>query len=280
MKRINKFLALSLALAMSASIAACGTKNETPASSSEAASSEAASSEAAADTSSAAGSDKTYLIATDTTFAPFEFEDASGKKIGIDMDLLAAIAEDQGFKYEVQSLGFSAAVTALEAKQCDGVIAGMSITDERKQKFDFSEPYFDSGVVMGIAATDETIKSYDDLKGKNVAIKVGTEGATFAESIKDQYGFTTTTFDDSANMYEDVKAGNSVACFEDYPVLGYGVTQGNGLKIVTEKEQGSSYGFAVSKGENAELLKMFNDGLKNLKDNGKYQEILDTYIAK
>ncbi len=280
MKRINKLLALSLALAMSASIAACGAKNETPAPSSEAAPSDAASSEAAADASPAADSDKTYLIATDTTFAPFEFEDASGQKIGIDMDLLAAIAEDQGFKYEVQSLGFSAAVTALEAKQCDGVIAGMSITDERKQKFDFSEPYFDSGVVMGIAAADETIKSYEDLKGKNVAIKVGTEGATFAESIKDQYGFTTTTFDDSANMYEDVKAGNSVACFEDYPVLGYGVTQGNGLKIVTEKEQGSSYGFAVSKGENTELLKMFNDGLKNLQDNGKYQEILDTYIAK
>ena len=278
MKSINKLLALSLALAMSASFAACGAKNDAPASSSQAAASEAASSQAAQP--SAAGSDKTYIIATDTTFAPFEFEDASGKKIGIDMDLLAAIAEDQGFKYEVQSLGFSAAVTALEAKQCDGVIAGMSITDERKQKFDFSEPYFDSGVVMGIAATDDTIKSYDDLKGKNVAIKVGTEGATFAESIKDKYGFTTTTFDDSANMYEDVKAGNSVACFEDYPVLGYGVTQGNGLKIVTEKEQGSSYGFAVSKGENAELLKMFNDGLKNLKDNGKYQEILDTYIAK
>lgn len=280
MKSIKKLLALTLALAMTASFAACGAKNETPDASSEAAS-EATSSEAVAEeTSEAADSDKTYIIATDTTFAPFEFEDESGNKIGIDMDLLAAIAEDQGFKYEVQSLGFSAAVTALEAKQCDAVIAGMSITDERKQKFDFSEPYFDSGVVMGVAADNETVKSYEDLKDQNVAIKVGTEGAAFAESIKDQYGFTTTTFDDSANMYEDVKVGNSAACFEDYPVLGYGVAQGNGLKIVTEKEQGSSYGFAVAKGENAELIEMFNAGLKNLKDSGKYQEILDTYIAE
>lgn len=267
MKSIKKLLAMTLALAMTASFAACGAKNEAPDASAESA-------------ASAADSDKSYIIATDTTFAPFEFEDASGNKIGIDMDLLAAIAEDQGFAYEVQSLGFSAAVTALESEQCDAVIAGMSITDERKEKFDFSEPYFDSGVVMGVASDNETIKSYEDLKGQNVAIKVGTEGATFAESIKDEYGFTTTTFDDSANMYEDVKVGNSAACFEDYPVLGYGVSKGNGLKIVTEKESGSSYGFAVNKGKNAELVTMFNDGLKNLKDSGKYQEILDTYIAE
>ncbi|MEM1484722.1 transporter substrate-binding domain-containing protein [Oscillospiraceae bacterium PP1C4] len=279
MKSIKKISALFLAMTMAVSLAACGGKTEAP-SSSAAVSSAPASSETSEASKAPATEDKTYIIATDTTFAPFEFEDASGKKIGIDMDLIAAIAEDQGFKYEIQSLGFSAAVTALEAKQCDGVIAGMSITEERKAKFDFSEPYFDSGVVMGIAEKDETIKSYENLKGKNVAIKVGTEGAAFAESIKDQYGFTVTTFDDSANMYEDVKAGNSVACFEDYPVLGYAVTQGVGLKIVTEKEKGSSYGFAVSKGENAELLTKFNAGLKNLKDSGKYQEILDTYIAK
>ena len=81
-------------------------------------------------------------------------------------------------------------------------------------------------------------------------------------------------------MYQDVIAGNSVACFEDYPVVGYAISQGLALKMVTEKEKGSSYGFAVSKGQNAELLKMFNDGLANLKANGKYQEILDKYIKK
>ncbi len=227
----------------------------------------------------AAKSDK-YIIATDTTFAPFEFEDKSGKFVGIDMEILEAIAKDQGFEYELQILGFNAAVQALEAKQVDGVIAGMSIKPDRQLKFDFSTPYFDSGVVMGIAADNNDIKSYDDLKGKSVAVKTGTEGASFAESIKDQYGFTTTYFEDSANLYEEVKAGNSVACFEDYPVLGYAITQGVGLKIVTEKEQGSSYGFAVSKGEDAELLKMFNEGFEHLKASGKYQEILDKYIQK
>jgi len=81
-------------------------------------------------------------------------------------------------------------------------------------------------------------------------------------------------------MYEDVKIGNSAACFEDYPVLGYGISQGIGLKIVTEKEKGSSYGFAVSKGLNGELLAKFNKGLANIKANGTYQAILDTYIKK
>lgn len=224
--------------------------------------------------------EKIYQIGTDTTFAPFEFQNKEGENVGIDMDILAAIAEDQGFKYEIQVLGFNAAVQALEAKQVDGVIAGMSIKPDREKKFDFSTPYFDSGVVMGIAEGNKDIKGYSDLKGKRVAVKIATEGADFAESIKAKYGFETVYFEDSANMYEEVKLGNSAACFEDYPVLGYAISQKVGLKIVTDKEQGSSYGFAVSKGENAELLTMFNAGLKNITDSGKYQEILDTYIKE
>ena len=222
---------------------------------------------------------KKYLIATDTTFAPFEFQDESGDYVGIDIELLAAIAEDQGFEYELQTLGFNAAVAALEAAQCDGVIAGMSITDTRKEKYDFSEAYYDSGVVMAIRADDDTITSYEDLRGKKVAVKNATEGETFALSIQEQYGFDIVNFDESPFMYEDVKTGNTVACFEDYPVVGYAISQGIGLKMVTAMEQGSSYGFAVLKGENTELLEMFDAGLVNLKASGKYQEILDKYIA-
>ncbi|MDO5477712.1 MAG: transporter substrate-binding domain-containing protein [Clostridia bacterium] len=221
-----------------------------------------------------------YIIATDTAFPPFEIPGEDGSMSGIDMDILAAIAEDQGFEYEIQPLGFDAALAALEAKQCDGVIAGASITEERLKTYDFSEPYYDSGVVMAIKANNEEIKGYEDLAGKTVAAKRGTEGATFAESIKEKYAIADIVlFDESPMMYEAVKSGNAVACFEDYPVMGYGIANGNGLKMVTEKEQGSSYGFAVLKGENAELLKMFNEGLKNIKENGKYQEIIDKYIS-
>ncbi len=220
-----------------------------------------------------------YNIATDTTFAPFEFQNEAGDYVGIDIEILAAIAEDQGFAYELNPLGFSAAVAALESNQTDAVIAGMSITEERQLKYDFSAPYYDSGVVMAIAADDDAIASYADLTEKKVAVKTGTEGATFAESIMDQYGFELVYFDESPLMYEDVKTGNSVACFEDYPVMGYGITQGNGLKMVTDMEKGSSYGFAVLKGKNTELLEMFDAGLTNIRENGKYQEIIDKYIA-
>ncbi len=256
MKKLKMFGILALAAVMTFSLAACSSGG------------------------SSSGSDgaKKYIIATDTTFAPFEFEDESGNRVGIDMDLLKAIAEDQGFEYELQPLGFDAAVTALESGQADGVIAGMSITEERQKKYDFSDPYFDSGVGMAVKSDNDTIKSYDDLRGKNVAVKNGTEGSKYAESIKDQYGFNITSFPESANMYEDVKSGNSVACFEDYPVLGYAIAKGQPLKLVGDLQAGNSYGFAVQKGKNAELLEMFNTGLKNMKDNGKYQEILDTYI--
>ncbi|MDR0786233.1 MAG: transporter substrate-binding domain-containing protein [Treponema sp.] len=223
--------------------------------------------------------EKVYIIATDTTFAPFEFQDANGKYVGIDIDLLAAIADDQNIKYDLKPLGFNAAVAALESNQADGVIAGMSITDARKLKYDFSQPYYDSGVVMAIKADNEEIKGYADLAGKRVAVKTGTEGATFAEGVKDVYGIDLVYFDESPFMYEEVKAGNSVACFEDYPVIGYGISQGNGLKMVTDMERGSSYGFAVLKGKNTELLQKFDAGLKNLKQNGDYQKILDKYIA-
>ena len=80
-------------------------------------------------------------------------------------------------------------------------------------------------------------------------------------------------------MYEAVKSKKAVACFEDYPVMAYGIAQGNGFKMVTDMEKGSSYGFAVKKGAgNDELVAKFNQGLANIKANGKYQEILDKYL--
>lgn len=282
----KKMLALTMAALMAASMTACGGSKtaETTAAATTAADSAAADTSAeesgadSADTAAAAP-DKVYKIATDTTFAPFEFENEKGEMVGIDLDILKAISEDQGFQYELVVAGFSAAVTGLEAGEYDGVIAGMSITDERAAKYDFSEPYYDSGVGMAVAA-DSDIAAYEDLKGKTIAAKIGTEGCTFAESIADQYGFTVNQFEDSASMYQDVLAGNSAACFDDYPVLGYEISRGTALKLPLDMERGSSYGFATLKGANPELVEMFDAGLKNLKDSGKYEEILNTYISK
>ena len=281
MKR--KMTAMTMAVLMAVSLSGCGgaAAEPTTAQDTTAASTSKAEDTTAADagTEDKGDSGKVYKIATDTTFAPFEFENDNGEMVGIDLDLLKAIAEDQGFEYELVVAGFSAATTGLEAGEYDGVIAGMSITDARKEKYDFSEPYYDSGVGMAVNA-DSDIASYDDLNGKTVAAKIGTEGCTFAESIADQYGFTIMQFEDSSSMYQDVLAGNSVACFEDYPVLGYEISRGTAFKMPLDMEHGNSYGFAVLKGQNTELLEMFDAGLKNMKDSGKYDEILNTYISK
>ncbi|XAS68994.1 amino acid ABC transporter substrate-binding protein/permease [Micrococcaceae bacterium Sec5.7] len=223
-------------------------------------------------------SGKKFVIGTDTTFAPFEFRDGSGELTGIDMDIIREVAKSQGFEVEIKSLGFNAALQALSSNQVDGVIAGMSITEPRKLIYDFSEPYFESGVQMAVAKGDAGIKGYEDLRGKTVTAKTGSEGETFASSIAGQYGFTVKALDQSATMYELVKSGNAVAVFDDYPVLAYGISQNNGLKSVTGKEQGGSYGFAVNKDQNPELLAAFNTGLAELKSNGQYQAILDKYL--
>ena len=147
---------------------------------------------------------KTYVVATDTTFAPFEFTDDSNNFVGIDVDILAGAMEVAGLKYDLQSLGFDAAVAAMESGQADAVIAGMSITDARKEKYDFSDPYFDS-YVAAAAKDGGDVSGLDGLKGKTVACKTGTQSADWAESIKDQYGFTITYFDSSDMMYQELR---------------------------------------------------------------------------
>ena len=131
MKR--KMTAMTMAVLMAVSLSGCGgaAAEPTTAQDTTAASTSKAEDTTAADagTEDKGDSGKVYKIATDTTFAPFEFEDDNGEMVGIDLDLLKAIAEDQGFEYELVVAGFSAATTGLE--EYDGVIAGMSITDAR-----------------------------------------------------------------------------------------------------------------------------------------------------
>ncbi len=244
------------------------------------------SSSSGSDSSSSAASDggvsgKKFVIAMDTVYAPFEYTDEKGDFVGIDVDILNAVAEDQGFEVEINSLGFDAALAALESGQADGVIAGMSITDERKKKYDFSEGYYETYVSIAAKAGGD-IKSIDDIKGKTVAAKTATIGASCVESMKDEYGLTITYFDTTDLMFQDVLTGNSVACFEDYPVMAYGITQGNGFEIIdtVKGEFSAQYGFAVKKGENAELLSAFDAGLANIKSSGKYDEICAKYLGE
>ena len=199
-----------------------------------------------------------------------------------DVDLLAAIAEDQGFEYELQSLGWDAGVAAVQAGQADALIAGATIKQERIDSgWIFSDGYYNATQTF-VVSEDSDIASYEDLKGKNVAVKNGTAGADFANSLKDEYGFTVTVFEDSPTMYQDVILGNSAACVEDTPIMAASIKEGNlALKIPEGMESdGAPYGLAIMDEKNQELLDMFNKGLEDIKANGTYDEIIAKYLGE
>ena len=278
---MKKVISMILCSAMVASmLIGCGAKTTEEAPQTEAAATEETAAESTDTTAEASTSDKTWIVSTDTVFKPFEYTNENGEFVGIDVDILAAIAEDQGFKYELQSLGWDAAVAAVQAGQADAIIAGATIKQERIDSgWIFSDGYYDATQTFVVGA-DSSIASFEDLNGQNVAVKNGTAGADFANSLKDQYGFTVTVFEDSPTMYQDVILGNSAACVEDTPIMACSIKEGDlALKIPEGMEsEGAPYGMAIMNENNKELLDMFNAGLANIKANGKYQEILDKYL--
>ena len=287
---MKKLIVMSMIACMALSMTACGSKEQTAAPAEEtetpAAGEETEGAEAETETPSAgaeeASGDKTWIIAMDTVFRPFEFTNENGEFVGIDVDIMKAVAEDQGFSYEIQSLGWDAAVAAVQAGQADGLIAGASITDERKASgWIFSDGYYNATQTF-VVPEGSDIKSFEDLAGKNVAVKNGTAGADFAESLKEEYGFTTTVFEDSPTMYQDVILGNSAACVEDTPIMADSIKVGSLALQIPEgmESDGAPYGFAIMNEANQELLDMFNAGLANIRENGTYDEIIAKYLGE
>ncbi|MGM0843584.1 MAG: transporter substrate-binding domain-containing protein [Bacillota bacterium] len=258
---MKKIRLLSFLMAVMLVLAACGTNNGDD------------------ESGSGEGGGTTYTVGTDTTYPPFEFEEG-GEYKGIDIDLINAIAEEEGFEIELKPMDFGGIIPALQANQLDVAIAGMSITDDRKEKVDFSDPYFDAGLTLVVSEDNNDITTVEDLEGKTVAVKNGTTGADKAEELKDEVGIAEVRqFNDSPSMFQEVANGNADVLIEDYPVIAYQIkTKDLGLKTVGDRLNGDQYGIAVLKGENQELLEKINSGLQKLRDSGEYDEILNTYL--
>lgn len=256
----------SLMLILILGLAACGGSSDTE-------------DEADTDGESPEPSDgEVYKVGVDNTYPPFEFT-VDGELIGIDIDLINAIAEDQGFEIEIEQMDFSGIIPSMQAKELDIGMGGMSITDERKETVDFSEPYFEAGISLVVAEDSEDIESLEDLDGKTVAVKNGTVGAAFAEENQDEFGFEIIQVNDSASMFQEVINGTADALMEDFPVISYAIAEGElELKIVGDRLSGDHYGISVLKGEHADLLQKINDGLANLKEDGTYDEIIAEYL--
>ena len=219
-----------------------------------------------------------YIIVTDFQSAPFNFLDGDGRLKGIDADVIEAIAKNQGFKYELRAVGFDAALDAMRSGYADGMIAALPITEDYAAEFDFSEAYYNSYLTVATAEGCD-VWSYDDFLWQNVAVRTGTGGKEAAYNIAAEIPLTVTEYEGKYEMYKAVEDGNAIACFEEYPVMAYYINQGTPLVIRSDMTLPSvSYGFAVAKGQRAELLNMFNAGLMNIIAEGKLQEIVDRYI--
>ena len=199
-----------------------------------------------------AHAEQTYTIGVVDTFAPFEIQNKqgtyTGKKPGIEPEMIRMIAKHEHFKYRYKIMSFNAILQALDSGQIDAGMGGMSVTDERKAKIDFSTSYYKDGIVMAV--------------GKN---------------SKDKYGFKIKYFTTSNAMWNDVKSGNGAATFDDGPVLQYGIRNGMPLKIVTKQINATPIAIGFKKGQNKELQAKINDGIKWMQKTGRMQKLIDKY---
>lgn len=223
----------------------------------------------------------TYIAVTEATFPPFDTVDEEGNIIGFDMDLITAIGEDQGFKVTFTDMTFDALIPAIQAENADIIAAGMWAEDpERREKVDFSDFYYTDGKVLLIASDNEIINGMDSLTADmKVVSQIGTNYADEITALEQEGKIKEAVILDGFDMgVQQIINGDSDAMLVGYSIAAEYMRQTEGkLKIAGDNiMESESLGFAVKKG-NTELLDKINAGLKNLKDNGKYDELCEKW---
>ncbi len=227
------------------------------------------------------GGVENYVVLMNPDFPPFDTTNTeSGELDGFDVDMVNAIAEDQGFTVEWKSMEFDSLIPALEAGNGDIVASGMNgDVPERQEKVDFTDPYYKSGLVVMVKADNDTIKSEDDLtKDMRVASQSGTTGADEVNRLKDEGKIKEAVilkgFDECVLQLQN---GDSDAVIIDEPVAkGYMKMKEGEFKAVGETINAERYAMAVAKG-NAELQDKLNTGLQNIVKSGKFAEICEKW---
>ncbi len=218
----------------------------------------------------------TLTVATEPTFAPFEFQSASGELQGFDIDLMNAIAQEAGFKVKYQNMPFAGMIPALQAQTIDAAVAAMTITAERAKTISFSRPYFKSGLAIVTRTDNQNITNFDHLKNKTIGVQIGTTGAQKAKSIP---GAEIRTFNDSPLTLQALINGNVDAVLNDQVVILYGINSGNlkGLKVVSSLLTEEFYGIPTPKG--SPNLQAINQGIETVLKNGIYAKIYQKWFG-
>ncbi|HEY9038438.1 MAG TPA: transporter substrate-binding domain-containing protein [Roseovarius sp.] len=219
-------------------------------------------------------------VATDPSFVPFEMMDQeTGEMVGFDMDIIREIGKRAGFTPNINTMDFNGIIPALQTGNVDIAIAGMTITDERREVVEFSDPYYDSGLQLLVSADNTDVKEVDDLAGLKIGTKIG---STSFDYLTEKFGSdaTITPYPGSADMYMALVGGSVDAVFYDAPNVGYfSKTRGEGrVKVVGPLYEGQQYGIAFPKG--SERVDAVNEALAAMREDGTYDEIHAKWFGK
>lgn len=213
-------------------------------------------------------------MGTNAAFPPFEYT-LGTEVVGFDVTVSQLISRDYGKKLKVVDMNFDGLIAALQSGSIDFIAAGMTATEERRKNVDFSEPYYLSKQTIIVKASDKTVASVNDLKGKVVGVQAGTTGELFAtEEIE---GLNVKSFKTGIDAALALKNGAIEAIIIDELPAQEIVRRNVELKLVEDDFYTDEYAIAVKKG-NTELLNSINKTIEKIKADGTYQKLIDAYM--
>jgi peptide/nickel transport system substrate-binding protein len=218
-----------------------------------------------------------YKIGTNAEYPPFENVDEAGEIVGFDVDLMAAIAETAGFEFEWVNTRWDGIFVALQSGEFDAVISAATITDERAEIVDFSDPYFNAGQMIAVRAAETGIEGPEDLAGKKAGVQLGTTGDIW---LSEQTQAEVIRFDENTLAFQALANGDVDAAVADGPTA-IDIVKANpemNLKVLSGVYTEEFYGIAVNK-DRAELLEAINEGLAALRADGTYDAIYNQWFA-
>lgn len=271
----KKVLVLTMAALMAASLTACGGgAKETTAADTTAADAAEKTEETSAEAAGTEAAGGVLVMATNAEFPPYEFHDG-GEIVGIDAEIAKAIADELGMELEIEDIAFDSIIPEITSGKADMGLAGMTVTEDRKQSVDFTDTYAKASQKI-IVKEDSAIASPDDLAGVIVGVQQGTTGDIYVSDLEAD-GTTVERYNKGFEAVQALSQGKIDAVVIDGEPAKTFVAQTEGLKILEESFTDEEYAIAVKKG-NTELLEKINGALKTLKDNGTLDEIVAKYI--
>ncbi|HHT68197.1 MAG TPA: basic amino acid ABC transporter substrate-binding protein [Firmicutes bacterium] len=220
-------------------------------------------------------------VATEAGFMPFEYVSEEGGLLGFDMDLIRAIGDILGLDVVIDNISWDGLIPALLNYNYDAVIAGVTITPERQANVNFSNPYFESVLTLVTKENVTNVASLDDLAGKTAAVQISTTGDFTASDLYDAGQLKNLSrFDTVADAMQAVIIGVADVVVVDLPVAeAYLKANPNApLKAMGAVSANEYYGIAIHK-NNTQLLEQINAALDELKANGTYAAIYETWFG-